>query len=612
MSYRSVKRILGENSLERKCRILFGLCMLALVGGSFFWVLSLTEGQVNQSMRNKSDEILELHLLEVHTREMTRREEYKGLLAKTIKSFARNKNFKVESLVLNARVRRNDVAVREATDEERAVLQRLKQATLDSGEINAPSQAPSLAGVTDAEIQSVFGVAGQGGFSDLGRFEYFRPVHFTANCISCHMPGRVNEQNEFEMLTSEQAKDVAVPIYFMKVSLPDEAKNAINRIRAIMLAAAIVLAFLATGALYAIIRYVIVKPLQHLRNVSDEVIKGNMEIRSNLNTGDEFEELSKSYNRMLRHLTDIQRALESANVDLDRKVDEQAQLNMKLYELNQIKSDFLANMSHELRTPLTSIIGFSEVLSEIESLNEKQRGWATNIQKNGLSLLDLINDILDLAKLEAGKMEVHPSEFSILHLISELADMVRAMADDKRIHLAIEVRDDLSDVFLDQVKVRQVLTNLLSNAIKFTPEGGRICCRAEQVENHLQIQVEDTGVGIAEEDRAIIFEKFRQGSQSLGTDPLARNHAGTGLGLSIVKELCVLQGGSVALESEVGKGSVFTVRLPMRYRPVPGVVSESTRKVGEFESATRNAVRQSFASDSDSSASSVSMPLESE
>ena len=184
--------------------------------------------------------------------------------------------------------------------------------------------------------------------------------------------------------------------------------------------------------LWMIVRYVIVKPLAHLRDVTEKVVQGRTDIRANLKTGDEFEVLSKSLNRMLRQVLETQQAMQEANDDLDRKVSEQAQLNLKLHEMNQLKSEFLANMSHELRTPLNSIIGFSELLENAKNIEDKQKRFASNIRRSGNLLLELINDILDLAKLEAGKMDVRLSEFSITKLVHEMSEMVQHLAAAKK------------------------------------------------------------------------------------------------------------------------------------------------------------------------------------
>ncbi len=183
------------------------------------------------------------------------------------------------------------------------------------------------------------------------------------------------------------------------------AAGASTRTGPFFIATAIITVFLAMVASYVIVRYVIVKPLRHLRDVSDAISRGNTTLRAEIHTGDEFEELAVAFNRMLRHLTAAQEELRQANVSLDGKVDELAQANMRLYELNMLKSDFLATMSHELRTPLNSILGFSEVLGSIDALDEKQKRYVQNIQKSGKTLLEMINDILDLAKIESGKME---------------------------------------------------------------------------------------------------------------------------------------------------------------------------------------------------------------
>jgi two-component system, NarL family, sensor histidine kinase BarA len=274
--------------------------------------------------------------------------------------------------------------------------------------------------------------------------------------------------------------------------------------------------------------------------------------------------------------------LQRVNFDLDAKVDELAQLNMRLHEMNRLKGDFLATMSHELRTPLNSIIGFSDLLAGIETLNEKQRRYAKTIHKSGRDLLEMINDILDLAKLEAGKMDLRLSEFRIEAIIQTQCDMVSSLTEEKNIDLAVEIEDDLPPLFQDQAKVQQILTNLLSNAIKFTPEGGRIVvgARADR-RGYVEMFVADTGVGIAEADREIIFEKFRQGTV-VSRDNLTREFSGTGLGLSIVKELCKLLGGEVSVESELGKGSTFRVLIPWMRADQPQAASKLNSKLDEM------------------------------
>jgi signal transduction histidine kinase len=358
----------------------------------------------------------------------------------------------------------------------------------------------------------------------------------------------------------------------VKVVMPDSAtRKAINWNRAILAATAIMTVFLAMLAAYAIVRYVIVKPLEHLRDVADEVRRGNVQARAEIHTADEFEELGVAFNRMLRGLVDSQEDLRKANGSLDEKVDELAQANLHLYEMNRLKSDFLATMSHELRTPLNSIIGFSDVLGSIESLDDRQKRYVQNIRSSGRMLLEMINDILDLAKIEAGKMEVRPGVFRLESIVSAQCDMVRPLAERKRIDLAFDIGPGLDELEQDPAKVQQILANLLSNAVKFTPEGGRIDVRARLAEEaagggtDVVLDVIDTGVGIAEEEQQAIFEKFRQGRVfQTGDDAMTREFSGTGLGLSIVRELCRLLGGDVSVESQLGRGSRFTVRLPLR------------------------------------------------
>jgi signal transduction histidine kinase len=205
------------------------------------------------------------------------------------------------------------------------------------------------------------------------------------------------------------------------------------------------------------------------------------------------------------------------------------------------------------------------------ALDAKQQRYVENIRSSGRMLLEMINDILDLAKIEAGKMEIRPTVFRLESAVSAQCDMIRPLAEKRQIDVNFEIGAGLDEVEQDQGKVQQILANLLSNAVKFTPEGGRVDVVARLVEpagggpaDEFALDVSDTGVGIADGDQQAIFEKFRQGSVFRRDDAMTREYSGTGLGLSIVRELCRLLGGDVALESQLGRGSRFTVTLPLR------------------------------------------------
>ena len=226
---------------------------------------------------------------------------------------------------------------------------------------------------------------------------------------------------------------------------------------------------------------------------------------------------------------------------------------------NQAKSEFLANMSHELRTPLNAIIGFSEVLSErmFGEINDKQAEYLSDILESGRHLLSLINDILDLSKIEAGRMELEPSDFDLPRAIENTLTLVRERVQRRGIALGHTVDKRLGMIHGDERKVRQVLLNLLSNALKFTPEGGRIDVQAALRDGVAEVSVTDTGVGISPEDQEAIFEEFRQ----VGT--AAQKVEGTGLGLAISRKFVELHGGTIRVTSQLGKGSTFIFTLPL-------------------------------------------------
>jgi signal transduction histidine kinase len=277
---------------------------------------------------------------------------------------------------------------------------------------------------------------------------------------------------------------------------------------------------------------------------------------------------------MLRKLVQMQQELYRVNVELDHKIGELTQANLALLEMNRLKGDFLATMSHELRTPLNSIIGFSEVLVDDGHLSQQQRRYAVNIQSSGKMLLAMINDILESAKIESGKMEVRIEEFSVRDACETLASAMQPIAVRKGVELACRLDEAIPPVRQDLGKLRQIINNLLSNAIKFTPSGGRVTLQTYIAGMDIVVSVTDTGIGVAESDRERIFERFRQILPSERTDGvLVREHQGTGLGLSIARDLARLLGGDLYLESALGRGSTFTVRVPSGDSPREGALA---------------------------------------
>jgi PAS domain S-box-containing protein len=257
-----------------------------------------------------------------------------------------------------------------------------------------------------------------------------------------------------------------------------------------------------------------------------------------------------------------QRALED---ELKRKNEELEQQYSRILEASRLKSEFLANMSHELRTPLNAIIGFSEILHDGKAgaMSPMQHEFTGDILNSARHLLQLINDVLDLAKVEAGKMEFLPQRFQLPKLVSEVCDVVRTLLARKRLRLVIDVAPGVDEVVLDGGKLKQVLYNYLSNAIKFTAEEGAITVRAapEPDQAWFRLEVEDTGIGIRSEDQSRLFVEFQQLDEGL-----AKKHGGTGLGLALTRRIVEAQGGRVGVDSAPGRGSTFYAVLPRHAR----------------------------------------------
>lgn len=527
MSYKTFKKLLGETSLERKCRFLFGSGLLLLITASFYLYGRLTAELVNeQNLIN-------------------------GRLSTVNVLLFKHWKYREESVEFRKQLDEMSAELKAGTLKHSWDVFKADPNTTD------PRHSPSDPAGYYALDQLRQGKSEFFQFDrDKREYVYYGAVRASKTCLECH----------YHQTPNAKVGDL---IGMAKVSFSmQDTERSLAWNNAILLATAIGTAFLAMLAAYTIVRYVVVKPVLHLKDVSDSIAKGNLDLRADIRTGDEFEELSHAFNRMLRHLVAVQEELRQVNHDLDTKVDELAKVNLALFETNNLKSQFLATMSHELRTPLNSILGFSDVLGGAGNLDERQHRYVRNIQTSGKDLLTLINDILDLAKIESGKMELHVGEFSLLDLIERLLGMVRPLAEKKNLDLIGEVDPSIPLLKQDTGKVQQILYNLLSNAIKFTPEGGRVRVLARRIDNdYFELICEDTGVGIALEEQETIFEKFRQGNLTPGgNSALTREFAGTGLGLSIVKELSKLLGGEVKLQSELGKGSTFTVRLPFQIR----------------------------------------------
>ena len=575
MSYRSFKHLLGETSLERKCRFIFGAGILLLVTTSFYWYGQKTESLVVEQTTAQARMVVDKTIYKLHVKALGN-QNFASMIEVLSDDFsAVEGSAKHDAYIINPNAR--EVRGSSADLEPRpqigkyemdALTQFLKAA--DAQEAfrktgNAKNKPYTFANGTSMWVAQVL--------KGKGKYQYVQAVLYKPNCLmECHSSegGSDLPINNHVMRQTPNGKSVVVKagdlagVVVVNLDM-DQLNRAIARNRAILITAALVTAIMAMIASYVIVRYVIVKPVKHLRDVSDAIAAGKLTVRSQIQTGDEFEELSHAFNRMLHNLVAMQQELREVNNDLDRKVDELAQANLALFEMNRLKSDFLATMSHELRTPLNSIIGFSEVLSGNDKLNESQRKYATNIHTSGKLLLAMINDILDLAKIESGKMEVRTEDFSLRDVCEGLSNLARPISERKNINLEIKLDEAIPLLRQDPGKLRQIIYNLLSNAIKFTPDGGRVSLLARVEGRFAIVEVEDTGIGIAEEDREKIFEKFRQaGVPGTESSVLTREHQGTGLGLSIVRELTRLLGGDVMLKSQPGQGSTFTVRIPLQ------------------------------------------------
>jgi len=400
---------------------------------------------------------------------------------------------------------------------------------------------------------SVIKTAGEGGRTV---YRCFRAVRVEATCRSCHgrsapvelqyQPGQLVGMIDMTV----PAADVSGPLIWMTRA-------------AFVFGAA--LAGIVSVAIFAIItQRLILRPVRHLRDVADSVAEGDLSVRSTIKTGDELQHLGESFNEMLAAIADQHSRLRQANRALDLKLSELSEANVTLFEANKVKTEFLTNVSHELRTPLNGVIGFADLLSDWP--DERVARYGQNIRSAAKRLLNMINDLLDLAKIEAGRADVRPTRVSVSDTCRTLLALMEPVATKQQVQLVSALDDDLPIIVTDAGKLQQILYNLLSNAIKFTPAGGRATLSARRQKHQrggkeveeVAISVADTGPGVAEADQQRIFEKFYQVDRTL-----TKEAGGTGLGLAIAKELTQLLQGRLTLKSSPGHGAKFTVSLPI-------------------------------------------------
>jgi signal transduction histidine kinase len=336
-------------------------------------------------------------------------------------------------------------------------------------------------------------------------------------------------------------------------------KSAIWR-TALLLVAFLLLA-IATSVLLA---RRLVRPIESIQAAAAKIGSGSLNQRIEIPSNDELGALAEEFNRMAARLQEsysgLEHKVEERTKELGTALRELDQKSRELEAASRHKSQFLANMSHELRTPLNAIIGFTQVLGEklFGEVNEKQAEYLGDILSSANHLLALINDILDLSKVEAGQVELEVSSFSLREALERGVVMVRERATNDGVQVVLATNGGVDLVTGDERRISQVIFNLLSNAVKFTPTGGAVGVRATRVDGEVRVSVTDTGPGIAAVDHERIFEEFQQ------TEAGVEQREGTGLGLALSKRLVELHGGRIWVDSELGKGSTFVFSLPPR------------------------------------------------
>ncbi|MCR2034907.1 ATP-binding protein [Adlercreutzia mucosicola] len=402
-------------------------------------------------------------------------------------------------------------------------------------------------------------------------FRYVAPMRIEENCLDCHgePAGEIDvtgfPKEGWKLGDVGGAISIVMPL---DVYMESERASVVQDV--IFFSGMLVVCLLVV---YLALKYLVTRPLSRIREGVESIQRGNLDVRfAHTQSSREMNDLMGRFNAMASDLSDIYDNLETqvadrtaqlaaANEVLKRQRAQLEEANGRLRDENRYKSDFLAMMSHELRTPLTSIIAFTELLNrEGDPLNDEERETRREIEANSHALLLMINDILEMTRLDAGRTELTREVVDLGDVAGMVSDVMRSLSERNGVAFTCEVEPDVPLLRADFEKIRHVVENLCGNALKFTPVGGRVRLHiAGTAEgDEVLISVEDTGIGIAPVDQQRIFERFVQADSSV-----SRKYSGTGLGLALAREYVEMHGGTIVVESELGQGSTFTVRLPV-------------------------------------------------
>lgn len=402
-------------------------------------------------------------------------------------------------------------------------------------------------------------------------FRYLVPLYYDDSCVPCHGKPYGIKDISGHMKEGHSSGEFAgaISIVFPMTSFEQNMKaNIVTQLVFILFIVCVTI-----GAIHLLMEHIIIMPIKELTSKVIKVGQGELAAQvQDIHTYDEMQSLAVEFNTMAGKLQRLYDGLEEkveertrmlyeANLQLAQQGQELMAMNAKLSETDRLKSEFLAVMSHELRTPLTAIIAFAEILlSEAEALTALQREFLGDILDSGHQLLGQINDILDMSKIEAGLARINCQETNLTKIVESVSRTIAPLVARKGLTYSVRIADNVPLIFADSEKITHIMRNLIGNAVKFTPEGKSILVTVNSTEEDsmaVKVSVADTGIGISPEDQFYIFDKFRQVDHAE-----RREHPGSGLGLALARNLVELHGGKIWVESEIGKGSIFTFALP--------------------------------------------------